>query len=133
MKSSYEIVSDLPRYQGDICRETALPANGIFETKAFRISNRDAGIELVIALLTALSLKQGQKIEIECSGAKSRNGPFRERLMKRFISGPETAYPGEELARFVSFPQDLNWWKLKITSNADLDSALVTVYLVRKG
>lgn len=133
MKSFTEIVPELPRYQGDICREINLPSHETLEGCAFRIPCRGDGIELVAALLTDLVLKRGQEILIECSGARSRTGPYREFPLRRLISGPKTFLPGEELARFSSFPPEIPWWKWKISANADLSSAAVTIYLVRKG
>ena len=133
MNIARNIVSELPRYQGDIYREISLPDHRTWEGAPFQLPGNIAGTELVIALLTDLVLKKNEWIRVECAGSKSCSGPFREDVLKQNIAGPETFLQGAELARFVSFPADLPWRKLTITANGDFSPVPATVYLVRKG
>ena len=127
MESCHEIISELPRYQGDICRELTVSSGTEYGSVPIRIPGN--GVFLVIAALSEFRLKPGQFIRSACYGAYSRSGTFRKMTMHQSVTGPKYIQQGEEICRFFLDPSAAPWQKLNVTASAEFPAASVTIYL----
>ena len=133
MSAHEKIISELHSYVGDIFKEQSLPAEKKFVVShVFRGSGELSGTWIVAAALTDFALKEGEKIFFDLLGGDSVKGPFYKRLPIAEVTGPVQFTAGDEIMRFVPDSNTKRCLRLKISTNTDLSSAVITAYLVRK-
>lgn len=133
MSEHETILSELHSYAGDIFKELTLPFKSSAASRSFRCSGVNSGISIVAAALTNFRLKEGEKITFELLESDSGKGYFSNREIIGVISGPVSFFAGDEMMRFSLDSWRKCYLKLKISDNADLSSAVITAYLLRKG
>ena len=133
MSFTGKISSELRAYQGDIFKQTSLPADGNKMSDRFEAAGILSGSEIVIAALTDIVIGENKKLVIELYGADSPDGNYAREAEILSVTGARTFSAGEELARFVPNSASKYYQKLKVTDDSDLSSAMITAYLVHKG
>ena len=133
MSFTRKISSELRAYQGDIFKQTALPASGNKMSDAFEAAGILSGSEIVVAALTSITIAEDKTLVIELYGADSASGDYAKEAEIFSVTGAKTFAAGDELVRFVPNSASKYYQKLKVTDDSDLSSAMITAYLVHKG
>ena len=131
--SDYDkISSELHTFQGNIFKELTLPVCSSVESRVFRGGSSLSGAWIAAAALNSFSLKPEEMLLFELYGSNSKKGPFYRYDVPAAVRGPKTFTAGEEILHYVPETETKRFLKLKISDNANLSHAVITVYLAGK-